>query len=86
MIPSPACESYGAPNEDTYHLYCVCPAYSVPRQALTQELDRVLPNETLQNNLHVEKALLFGLNSLDHGNNVKLFDALHVFINSSARF
>ena len=86
LIPSPACESCGAPNEDTYHLFFVCPAYSVPRQALTQELDRVLPNETLQNNLHVEKALLFGLNSLDHGNNVKLFDALHVFINSSARF
>ena len=48
-IPSPACEKYAAPNEDSYHLLFVCPAYAVPRQALTLSLNLMLPADTLNN-------------------------------------
>ena len=51
IIPSPACEKCGAPNEDSYHLFFVCPAYSVPRQALTLSLNQILPADTLEDKI-----------------------------------
>ena len=38
MVPSPSCERCGAPKEDPYHIFFVCPSYAVPRQTLTQDL------------------------------------------------
>ena len=45
MVPSPSCEKCG----DPYHIFFVYPAYAVPRQALTQDLNRILPVDILQN-------------------------------------
>ena len=86
MIPSPACEKCGAPNEDSYHLFFVCPAYSVPRQALTLSLNQILPADTLEDKTKVEQIILYGSESLHHHTNHLLFDILHVFIYSCGRF
>ena len=49
MIPSPSCERCGTSKEDPYHIFFVCPAYAVPRQTLTQDLNRILSVDILQN-------------------------------------
>ena len=49
MIPSPLFKRCGASNEDPYHIFFVCPAYSVPRQSFTQDLNRILSADILQN-------------------------------------
>ena len=86
IIPSPAREKCAAPNKDSYHLLFVCPAYAVPRQALTLSLNLILPADTLDNKKQVEQILLYGSDNLDHLTNHLLFDILHVFIYSCGRF
>ena len=48
MVPSPSCEKCGASKEDSYHIFVVYPAYAVPRQALTQDLNHILSVDILQ--------------------------------------
>ena len=54
IVPSPSCERCGASKEDPYHIFFVCPAYAVPRQTLTQDLNRILSVEILQKKKQVE--------------------------------
>ena len=49
MVPSPSCERCGAPEEDPYHIFFVCPVYAVPRQILTQDLNCILSVDIVQN-------------------------------------
>ena len=49
MVPSPSCERCGAPKEDPYHIFFVCPVYAVPRQILTQDLNCILSVDIVQN-------------------------------------
>ena len=86
MVPSPSCERCGASKEDPYHIFFVCPAYAVPQQTLTQDLNRILSVEKLQNKKQVEIILLYGSEILDHHTNLILFTTLHDFIYSCGRF
>ena len=86
MVPSPSCERCGAPQEDPYHIFFVCPAYAVPRQTLTQDLNRILSVDIVQNKKQVEIILLYGSEILDHHTNLILFTTLHDFIYSCGRF
>ena len=86
MVPSPSCERCGAPQEDPYHMFFVCPAYAVPRQTLTQDLNRILSVDIVQNKKQVEIILLYGSEILDHHTNLILFTTLHDFIYSCGRF
>ena len=75
-----------APKEDPYHIFFVCPAYAVPRQTLTQDLNRILSVDIVQNKKKVEIILLYGSEILDHHTNLILFTTLPDFIYSSGRF
>ena len=86
MVPSPSCKRCGAPQEDPYHIFFVCPAYAVPRQTLTQDLNRILSVDIVQNKKQVEIILLYGSEILDHHTNLILFTTLHDFIYSCGRF
>ena len=86
MVPSPSCERCGAPQEDPYHIFFVCPAYAVPRQTLAQDLNRILSVDIVQNKKQVEIILLYGSEILDHHTNLILFTTLHDFIYSCGRF
>ena len=50
MVPSPSCERCGTPKEDPYHIFFVCPVYAVPRQTLTQDLNRILSVDIVKKN------------------------------------
>ena len=86
MVPSPSCERCGTSKEDPYHIFFVCPAYAVPRQTLTQDLNRILSVDILQNKKTIEIILLYGSEILDHHTNLILFTALHDFIYSCGIF
>lgn len=63
--------------EDVTHFFFVCPLYREQRLTLLHSLN-FLPEVTLE-------ALLFGDDELNYDDNVKNFEAVHAYINSTKR-
>ena len=77
VADDPAC-ACGAPIEDAYHFFFVCPLYDDIRVDLINSVSSVtICNLT---------KLLFGDDLLDLNDNMVIFDAVHLFLNQSMRF
>ena len=70
--------SCGEPKEDTFHYFFVCPNYNNIRINLHEMVIR-LASFTL-------KTVLFGSDDCTFKNNVKIFEAVHAYIEQSQRF
>jgi len=81
VIPSKAC-SCGCYSETTSHYFFACSKYVDFRQSLFDSVNSIIPaNVTLNLNL-----LLYGNNALTYEQNIKIFEAVQNYMQSTNRF
>ena len=79
MLPSPQCEcGYGIEDPEHYFFYCL--------RFQEQRFQMFSTIEDVTDSVLNVKILLYGDENLDLEGNKKIFDAVHAFITSTARF
>jgi hypothetical protein len=75
----PSCPHCNDPCESPSHYFMHCPLYNIHRQQLVDSLNELNIEFTIQ-------TILYGGETSDYNQNVKLFRAVHSFIKRSKRF
>ena len=93
FIPDGTCQSCDARSEDAMHFFLVCPAYTVQRRQLFQELNHNVP-QVIQplNNFSADKKQAKALTNIlvigtgNAASDQSIFKSVQVFIETSQRF
>ena len=75
----PSCPHCNDPCESPSHYFMHCPLYNIHRQQLVDSFNKLNIEFTIQ-------TILYGSETSDYNQNVKLFRAVHSFIKRSKRF
>ena len=75
----PSCPHCNDPCESPSHYFMHCPLYNIHRQQLVDSFNKLNIEFTIQ-------TILYGSETSDYNQNVKLFRAVHSFIQRSKRF
>jgi hypothetical protein len=75
----PSCTHCNDPCESSSHYFMHCPLYNIHRQQLVDSFNKLNLEFTIQ-------TILYGSETSDYNQNVKLFRAVHSFIKRSKRF
>ena len=79
LSDKPFCPHYNDPCESPSHYFMHCPLYYIHRQQLVDSFNELNIEFTIQ-------TILYGSETSDYNQNVKLLRAVHSFIKRSKRF
>lgn len=84
FVDDKSCLNCDADCENIRHYLYNCPAYADPRAALLRELSNYLPVNIINDQVILEKTLLYG--SSDFETSLSIFACLHTYLNATGRF